>query len=156
VVGAAGDSLPTPHGISAPLGAPAPLNHSGAGGDPGYGLATPLARRVLVTFPVRALSAYPPAAQVMLDRYATRFGGPPSSAYALHGYEAMRLMLDAVAAVGPDRDAIVEWLRAVRNRDSVLGPYNFDAHQDATIRNYGVHRIRAGRFVWEATAVAPE
>jgi branched-chain amino acid transport system substrate-binding protein len=121
------------------------------GGIPGR-----VARRVLVTIPVRALRDYPPAAQAMLDRYATRFGGPPSSAYALHGYEAMRLVLDAVAAVGPDRDAMVEWLRAVRNRDSVLGPYGFDGHQDATIREWGVYRIRAGRFVWAGATVAPE
>lgn len=109
-----------------------------------------------MTASVRALSAYPPAAQAMLDRYATRFGGPPRSPCALHGYEAMRLVLDAVAAVGPDRHAIVEWLRTVQNRDSVLGPYSFDVYQDATIRELGVYRIRAGRFVWAGTAVAPE
>jgi hypothetical protein len=38
----------------------------------------------------------------------------------------------------------------------VLGPYSFDAHQDATIRDYGMYRIRGGRFVWAETAVAPE
>jgi ABC-type branched-subunit amino acid transport system substrate-binding protein len=91
----------------------------------------------------------------VLRGFSAGFGAPPSSPYALHGYEAMRLILDAVAAVGPHRSAIIEWLRTVRNRDSVLGRYSFDAFQDATIRDYGVYRIRAGRFVWAGTVVAP-
>jgi branched-chain amino acid transport system substrate-binding protein len=119
------------------------------------GISSRLARRVVVTIPVRALSAYGPEGQAVLRSFSARFGAPPSSPYALHGYEAMRLLLDAVAAVGPNRSAIIEWLRTVRNRDSVLGRYSFDAFQDATIRDYGVYRIRAGRFVWAGTTVAP-
>jgi branched-chain amino acid transport system substrate-binding protein len=120
------------------------------------GIRRRLARRVLVTIPVRAFSAYPPIAQAVLRRYRARFGSVPRSPYALHGYEAMRLLLDAVATVGPDRKAIITWLESVRDRDSVLGPYSFDPFHDATIRHYGVYRIRAGRFVWAGTAVAPE
>jgi ABC-type branched-subunit amino acid transport system substrate-binding protein len=120
------------------------------------GINRRVARRVLVTIPVRALSAYPPVAQAVLRRYRARFGAMPRSPYALHGYEAMRLLLDAVAAVGPDRKAIVPWLETVRDRESVLGRYSFDPFHDATIRDYGVYRIRAGRFVWAGTAVAPD
>jgi ABC-type branched-subunit amino acid transport system substrate-binding protein len=73
----------------------------------------------------------------------------------VNGYEAMRLVLDAVAAVGPDRRAIIRWLRGVRNRPSVLGTYAFDRFGDTTLKDNGLYRISGGRLEWVGVVRAP-
>ena len=87
--------------------------------------------------------------------YSARYGEPFPDPYAVQGYEAMRLVLDAVAAVGPRRRAVVTWLHDVRNRQSVLGTYGFDRFGDTTLRDYGLYRIRGGALQWAGAARAP-
>jgi branched-chain amino acid transport system substrate-binding protein len=73
----------------------------------------------------------------------------------VYGYEAMRLVLDGVTAAGPDRAALIDWLAAVRDRQSVLGTYSFDRFGDTTLRDYGLYRIRGGHLRWARTVRAP-
>jgi branched-chain amino acid transport system substrate-binding protein len=82
-----------------------------------------------------------------------RLGQPDP--HALYGYEAMRLIVDAVAAVGPDPRAITGWLHTVHDRAGVVGTYGFDANGDTTRRTYGLYRIAARRIVWAGTVTAP-
>jgi branched-chain amino acid transport system substrate-binding protein len=91
----------------------------------------------------------------MLQRYSARYGEQFPDPYAVQGYEAMRLVLDAVAAVGPRRRAVIRWLHDVRNRQSVLGTYSFDRFGDTTLRDYGLYRIRAGELQWAGAVRAP-
>jgi branched-chain amino acid transport system substrate-binding protein len=67
----------------------------------------------------------------------------------------MRLVLDAVAAVGRDRAGVVEWLHEVRNRESVLGTSSFDRFGDTTLREHGLYRIRGGELQWAGAVRAP-
>ena len=68
----------------------------------------------------------------------------------------MRLILDAINAVGPDRAAVIRWLFAVRDRASVLGEYGFDRHGDTTWRRYGVFRVRNGQLSFAGAVRAPD
>jgi branched-chain amino acid transport system substrate-binding protein len=113
------------------------------GGVPGR-----VGRRVIVTVATLAPEAMPEAGRAMLQRYAARYGEQFPDPYAVQGYEAMRLVLDAVAAVGPRRRAVIRRLHDVRNRQSVLGTYSFDRFGDTTLRNYGLYRIRGGELQW--------
>jgi branched-chain amino acid transport system substrate-binding protein len=120
------------------------------GGVPGR-----VGRRVLLTVTTVANSALPPAGQAMMQRYSARYSEPFSDPYAAQGYEAMRLLLDAVAAVGPRRAAVVRWLRGVRDRKGVVGTYSFDRFGDTTLRDYGLYGIRGGALRWVGVVRAP-
>jgi branched-chain amino acid transport system substrate-binding protein len=119
------------------------------------GVPPRVGRRVLVTVATLAPEAYPEAGRAMLQRYADHYGDRFPDPYALYGYEAMRLILDGVAAVGPRRLALTDWLRALRDRPSVLGTYGFDRFGDTTLRDYGLYRIRGGALHWAGTVRAP-
>jgi branched-chain amino acid transport system substrate-binding protein len=112
------------------------------------GVPSRVGRRVLVTVATRAPEALPEAGRAMLQRYAARYGEPSPDPLAVQGYESMRLVLDAVAAVGPRRRAVIRWLDDVRNRRSALGRYSFDRYGDTTLRDYGLYRIRRGALQW--------
>jgi branched-chain amino acid transport system substrate-binding protein len=119
------------------------------------GVPARVGRRVVVTVATLAPDAMPESARAMLQRYSARYGEQFPDPYAVHGYEAMRLVLDAVAAVGPTRSAVVRWLHDVRNRESVLGTYGFDRFGDTTLRDYGLYRIRTGELQWAGAVRAP-
>jgi branched-chain amino acid transport system substrate-binding protein len=120
------------------------------GGVPGR-----IGRRVVMTVATLSPDAMPEAGRAMLQRYAARYDEPFPDPYAVQGYEAMRLILDAVAAVGPRRSAVIGWLRGMRNRPSVVGTYSFDRFGDTTLRDYGLYRIRRGELQWAGAVRAP-
>ncbi len=119
------------------------------------GVPARVGRRVVVTVATLSPDAMPEAGRAMLQRYAARYGEQFPDPYAVQGYEAMRLVLDAVAAVGPRRRAVIRWLHDVGNRQSVLGTYSFDRFGDTTIRDYGLYRIRGGQLEWAGAVRAP-
>jgi branched-chain amino acid transport system substrate-binding protein len=109
------------------------------------------ARRTLITNPTLDPAAYPPAARAFYTAFRARFGKEPET-YAIYGYEAMSVVLDAIARAGTsDRAAVVAAFRATRDRDSVLGRYSIDANGDTTLSTYGVLRVSRGRLVYDRT-----
>lgn len=74
------------------------------------------------------------------DGFADRYERPPDP-WALYGYEAMSLVLDAIrraGTAGDDRRAVVRELFATRDRRGVLGRYSIDPQGDTTQRRLGV------------------
>ena len=117
-----------------------------ADGDLLAGVSRAARRKLRVMGPTLAPAAYPAAAQPVLQALRARHGEEPDP-YALHGYEAMSLVLDAMNRAGPeagDRGAVLEQIRRTENRDSVLGRYSIDRNGDATLRTYGVYRVGSG------------
>ena len=120
----------------------------------------PAAEETQLTRPLLGLRDYPPPAGRVARAFALRYGATPSPE-ALHGYEAMRAVLAAirraVAAAGDGRvtrSAVVRRLWATSVSRSVLGPYRFDAHGDATLDSWGAYRVAAGRLRFDR-AIAP-
>jgi branched-chain amino acid transport system substrate-binding protein len=109
------------------------------------------ARRTRVLVSTLAREAYPAAGQEVLDA----LGGPDP--YALYGYEAMSLVLDAIGRGGPTRRGVRSAFFATRDRDSVLGRYSIDRFGDPSLTTYGVYRIAGGVLVWDRVvdAAAP-
>jgi branched-chain amino acid transport system substrate-binding protein len=66
-----------------------------------------------------------------------------------YGYEAMSLILDAIAAGGRDRAAITSAALATRDRDSVVGRYSLDADGHTTNPAYGRMAVVERALVWE-------
>ena len=79
----------------------------------------------------------------------TRFFTAARAPMALYGHEAMRLIIDSVAAGGGDRAAIVRAARATRDRDSVIGRYSLDAEGLTTAAQYGRLAVVDGRLVYD-------
>lgn len=86
----------------------------------------------------------------MLKDYRADFGGE-AGPYVLYGYEAMRVVLDAIRSAGDrgnDRQAVIAGFFATRDRDSVLGRYSMRADGETTLARYGVDRVLGGRPVF--------
>jgi len=93
----------------------------------------------------------------VLDRYRRAYGGD-ISAYAVYGYESMKLILDSIRAVTATSSprTIVELRRAVLNyiyhdlgtRQSALGPYKVDQNGDAAIPELAAFRLSNGNAVF--------
>lgn len=79
----------------------------------------------------------------------TRFFVGARAPFALYGVEAMELALDAVAAGGGDRAAVVAAARGARDRDSLLGRYSVDEDGAATGPPYGRLRVAGGELDWD-------
>jgi branched-chain amino acid transport system substrate-binding protein len=119
------------------------------------GITRRVARRVFLSMVTLAPSALPAAGQAVLAQYRKRYGDRFPDPYALHGYEAMQLVLDAVAVAGASRDGVIDSLFSVRDRQSVLGTYSIDAFGDTTLRSFGIYRILRGRLRWSNAVAAP-
>jgi branched-chain amino acid transport system substrate-binding protein len=105
------------------------------------------AAQTYLTTPTLALGDYPPSAQRVLDDYRRQFGREPG-AWALYGYEAMSVVLDAIRRAGSrgnDRQSVINALFATGERDSVLGPYSIEADGEPTFTRYGVDRVLGGQ-----------
>jgi branched-chain amino acid transport system substrate-binding protein len=103
-----------------------------------------------LTTPILAPSLYPPAGQKVLRAYRSTFQAQ-ASPYALYGYEAMTLVLDAIRAAGArgnDRQTVIEQVFATRNRNSVLGRFSVQPSGETTLSSYGVDRVSHGRPVF--------
>ena len=117
-----------------------------------------VARRLLIASAWRDPFAQSPAGQQFLRRYRREYRENDPDPYAAYGYEAMRLILDAVRTAGPDRRAVIDRLSDVHRRRSVLGTYSFDRFGDTTRTGYSVYRFDRNFIYFEGTVrpkVAP-
>jgi hypothetical protein len=63
--------------------------------------------------------------------------GPPVPVCEALGYEAMALIIDAVAAEGPDRPEIIDEVLGTRDRRSRIGTYSLTPEGDIRPENVG-------------------
>jgi branched-chain amino acid transport system substrate-binding protein len=121
--------------------------------DPSQGgIPVSIDPRILVTSATLAPDVDPSSARSFYAVYERRYGFPQP--YAIYGYEAMSLALNAIARASDGGRAIVrrpkvrEALFATRNRPSVLGTYSITTTGDTTIRRYAVYRVVGGQLVY--------
>jgi branched-chain amino acid transport system substrate-binding protein len=103
-----------------------------------------------LTTPVLAPGMYSASGQRVLSDYRRQFGGE-AGGYALYGYEAMSVVLEAIRSAGVrgnDRQVITDRFFATRSRDSVIGRYSIEADGDTTLSRYAVDRVLGGRAVF--------
>jgi branched-chain amino acid transport system substrate-binding protein len=103
--------------------------------------------------PLLPARLYSDSAQRVLATYSRRFAktGEP---YALYGYEAMSVVLDAIRAAadhGDDRQTVIEKFFATHERNSVLGRYSIQTNGESTLSSYAIDRVVNGAPVfWRA------
>jgi branched-chain amino acid transport system substrate-binding protein len=123
------------------------------------GVPASIGRLIECTSVTRSLRAYP-GGKAFLDAYRARYGGAASpSAYALLGYEAMKLGLSTIASLGVEGDSksdVRSALFSITDRRSVLGTYGFDQNGDTTLRTYGLYKVGpSGNPVFVRTITPP-
>jgi branched-chain amino acid transport system substrate-binding protein len=94
--------------------------------------------------------------QAFVERYRKMFGELPE-AYAVYGYEATCVALQAIREVGAkERRAITERALAIRDFDGALGRWGFDANGDTTMQTLTVSVVKDGKFEFEEILDASE
>lgn len=79
-------------------------------------------------------------------RYQKKFGGMPE-AYAIYGYEAAKVALEAIRRAGKkDRAAIVQACLDIKDFDGALGRWSFDANGDTTLTEMSGNIVKDGKF----------
>ena len=85
-------------------------------------------------------------------KYAAKHGEVPE-AYAVYGYEACRVLLDAIdRAETKDRAAVVAAVAATRDFQGALGTWSFDENGDTTNRTMSVNTVKDGKFAFVKAA----
>jgi branched-chain amino acid transport system substrate-binding protein len=105
--------------------------------------------RVEAFTPVRPASELPPAGRRLLRRLRRLEGRFVARPEAVYGYEAMRVVLDAIRHAGPDRRRVIAAALAVRTRRSPIGVYGVRATGDVDREAFALYAMDNGRFEFE-------
>jgi branched-chain amino acid transport system substrate-binding protein len=119
------------------------------------GIPANVAEKVLVTVATLSPDDYPPEGQEFFDAFREKYDEPNPNPYAIYGYEAMRLALDAIRRSGTgEKEDILAALFDTQERESVLGTYSIDENGDTTLTDYGVYKIDGGELVFDRSIEA--
>jgi branched-chain amino acid transport system substrate-binding protein len=119
------------------------------------GIPADVASKVKVTVATLSPDEYPPEGQEFFTQFSEKYGEDNPDPYAIYGYEAMRLALDAIERSGTgNKEDIVKALFETQDRSSVLGTYSIDENGDTTLTDYGVYTIDGGQLTFDSTIKA--
>jgi branched-chain amino acid transport system substrate-binding protein len=121
------------------------------------GIPDDVAAKVKLTVATLSPDEYPPEGQEFFDAFRAKYDEPNPNPYAIYGYEAMRLALDAIQRSGTgNKEDIVKALFETRDRESVLGTYSIDDNGDTTLTDYGVYTVDGGELRFDSTIKAKQ
>ncbi len=98
-------------------------------------------RAVEVLAPVHPADRYPPEGRRVLREMS--HDGRPARPEALYGYQAMRLVLDAVRRAGGDRSRVIRAALRPGPRRSVIGPYSVRPRGDVVGPGFTRYTVRS-------------
>jgi branched-chain amino acid transport system substrate-binding protein len=120
--------------------------------DPKKGIPANIAPRFKCTIATLDPKAFGPEGKKFFKDYSAKYNVASPDPYAIYGYEAMSLMLDAVkrasAAGTVTRQAVVDQVFKTKNRKSVLGTYSIDQNGDTSLTDYGLYKIVNGKLTF--------
>jgi branched-chain amino acid transport system substrate-binding protein len=111
------------------------------------GVPTSVNKRFKCTVGTPPKDKFPPEGIAFFANFEKEYGDKNPDPYAIYGYEAMKLALDAVERAGDkgnDRAAVLEALFATKDRQSVLGTYSIDADGDTTLTDISAFTVENG------------
>jgi branched-chain amino acid transport system substrate-binding protein len=119
------------------------------------GIPANVAAKTLLTVATLSPEEYPPEGQEFFEQFREKYDEPNPNPYAIYGYEAMRLALDAIErSETGEKEDILTALFETRDRPSVLGTYSIDENGDTSLTDYGVYTIKDGVLVYDRTIKA--
>ncbi|HWT94317.1 MAG TPA: branched-chain amino acid ABC transporter substrate-binding protein [Solirubrobacteraceae bacterium] len=139
----------------AKLYGPDGVAESGFGDPKEGGIPASVAKRVKVTVATLNPESYPPEGQEFFKQFESEYGENNPDPYAIYGYEAMMLTLNAIERAGStDKADILKAFFDTKDRSSVLGTYSIDENGDTTLTDYGVYTIEDGELTFDKTVKA--
>lgn len=93
------------------------------------------------------------SAKGFITGYKAKFNEDPG-AYSANAYVAAMVIIDAVRAVGPDREKVRAHVAALKNYKSIVGTFSFDPNGDTTNRVISVYVVKNGKWVWADQEIA--
>jgi branched-chain amino acid transport system substrate-binding protein len=123
--------------------------------DPKQGLPAAVGARTKVTIATLSPDQYPEEGQKFFSDFKAKYGVKNPDPYAIYGYEAARLALDAIerSKTGEKAD-VLKALFDTKDRQSVLGTYSIDENGDTSLTDYGVYSIKNGVLTFDETIKA--
>ena len=114
------------------------------------GIPAEVASRYKCTSPTLPTSELPPEGQDFFTAYAKKYGDKSPDPYAIYGYEAMRLALDAIqrSETGEKAD-VLKALFDTKDRASVLGTYSIDENGDTTLTDLAIDGVENGKLKFQ-------
>ena len=83
-----------------------------------------------------------------VKHYRAKWNGEPEG-YAVYGYVAGKVALDALAKAGKkDREAVREAMVGMGQSDGPLGSWKFDANGDTSLTTMSVNTVKDGKFAF--------
>jgi branched-chain amino acid transport system substrate-binding protein len=142
-------------GSNAKLFGPDGIAETGFVSEKDGGIPKSLDPRVTVTVATLSPDQYPADGQAFFKSYTQKYGVDNPDPYAIYGYEAMKLALDAIqrSKTGTKED-IVKALFATKDRASVLGNYSIDKNGDTSLTDYGAYKVENGELKFDQTIKA--
>jgi branched-chain amino acid transport system substrate-binding protein len=119
------------------------------------GIPADVASKLQVSVATLSPDEYPPEGQEFFSQFEEKYSEPNPDPYAIYGYEAMRLALDAIERSGSgNKEDIVAALFDTKDRSSVLGTYSIDENGDTTLTDYGIYKVEGGELTFDKTIKA--
>jgi branched-chain amino acid transport system substrate-binding protein len=116
------------------------------------GIPLSLDSRTFCTVATLPPDQYPASGQQFFTAFKQKYGVSQPDPYAIYGYEAMSLALDAIKRSGTGtRPDILKALFNTKNRQSVLGTYSIDQNGDTTLTDYGAYKVKNGALAFDET-----
>jgi branched-chain amino acid transport system substrate-binding protein len=115
------------------------------------GIPENVASKTRVTVATLAPDEYPPEGVKFFEDYEKAYGEEPEP-YAIYGYEAMSVVLDAIERAGDkgnDRQAVIDAFFQTKGRKSVLGTYDINENGDMSLTDYGAYTIKGGKLTFD-------
>jgi branched-chain amino acid transport system substrate-binding protein len=114
------------------------------------GIPASLAPRTKCTVATLPPDEYPAAGQQFFDAFTQKYGKDQPDPYAIYGYEAMSLALDAIKRSGTGEKAdVLKALFATKDRQSVLGTYSIDPNGDTSLTEMALDTVEDGKLKFD-------
>jgi branched-chain amino acid transport system substrate-binding protein len=110
-------------------------------------LPASVAKRVFITVATINPKDYGPKGQKFYKDFKAAYGNKAPEPYAIYGFEAMDLTLDAMSRAGDkcnDRKKVIDEVFSTKNKQGVTGTYDIDPDGDVTLHQFGRHIIVKG------------
>jgi branched-chain amino acid transport system substrate-binding protein len=129
--------------------------------DPKKGIPANIAPKFKCTIATLDPKAFGPEGKKFFKDYSAKYNVASPDPYAIYGYEAMSLMLDAIkraSASGGEltKQAVIDQLFQTKDRQSVLGTYSIDKNGDTSLTDYGLYKIDAGKLTFDTVLKAKQ
>jgi len=119
------------------------------------GIPKAVGDKVKITVATLDPGSYPAEGKAFFAEFRKKYGDDNPDPYAIYGFEAMSLALDAIERSGTGKkEDIVKALFATKDRSGVLGTYSIDEKGDTTLTDYGLYGVEGGELKFDKTIKA--